>query len=203
MSGEGRGGGGGVRRGVSAAGWRLGRIFRAPDIAAKAYLRSARSAHKARCANRSARGRRFEFPIRPLDVGFIDDDDGLAVERRADRFECRRIEQIRRRIVRRAQIHQFDIRSLSGQQPFGVESPAPRAIERGPDDLGALNARHHLVHAEGRRALQNGVDARTQIDAREWIDGFIAAVRCEHARQRHTAVPIVRSAPGAGVRGND
>jgi hypothetical protein len=39
-------------------------IVRAPDIAAKAYLRSARSAHKARCANRSARERRFEFPIR-------------------------------------------------------------------------------------------------------------------------------------------
>jgi hypothetical protein len=40
------------------------RIFWAPDIAAKAYLRSARSAHKSRCANRSAWERQSEFPIR-------------------------------------------------------------------------------------------------------------------------------------------
>jgi hypothetical protein len=34
------------------------------DIAAKVCARSARSGHQARCANRSVRERRFEFPIR-------------------------------------------------------------------------------------------------------------------------------------------
>ena len=67
---------------------------------------------------------------RPLDVGLVDHDDGLAVERRADRSSAAVVEQIAGRIVRRAQVHELDVRLPGRQQPLGIERPAALAVER-------------------------------------------------------------------------
>ena len=131
---------------------------------------------------------------RPFDVGLVDHDDGLAVERRAHRLQ--RVEL--RASCRSDCWASTDTRSSrSGCQApsslLRIETPAARALERDLEHARALDVRRHLVHAEGRRALQDRIRAGAQIDPRQQIDGLVAP-----ARRRAAARPALRTGrPGA------
>jgi hypothetical protein len=60
-----------------------------------------------------------------------------------------------------------------------------RTLQRHVDDARALNARGDLVHAEGRRALHDRVDAGAQEYPRQHVDRLVAAARCEQIRGSH------------------
>src|SRR5258708_27953957 len=99
-------------------------------------------------------------------------------------------------------MHEVAVRQPGGQKALGIDGPASRRVEWNLDDPGALDPRRDLVHAEGGRALQNRIGAGTQIDARQEIDVFIAAVRLEHARGRYAvdSAQALDEGPRLGVR---
>ena len=132
---------------------------------------------------------------RPLDVGLVDHDDGLAVERPAQILQGGGIEQIRGRIVRRAQIHELDVRPPGRQQPLGIERPALLALEGHLDDVGALNARGNLVHAEARACIAEWRRCR-RAGKCATTDRWLRRCRASRARsppERRRARPAARS----------
>src|ERR1700733_8871556 len=120
---------------------------------------------------------------RPLDVGLINDHDGLAVECRANVLERGLADEIGGWIVRRAQVHQFDRGAPRCDHAFRIDSPVLAALEGQLDYLGALNAGRNLVHAEGGPALQDRIAAGTQVNTGQNVDGFVSAARREHLRR--------------------
>ena len=66
-----------------------------------------------------------------------------------------------------------------------ASSASLAALQGQLDHLGALDARRNLVHAEGGAALQNRIAAGAQINARQEIDGFVAAAGREHLLGRN------------------
>src|ERR1700691_2577855 len=68
-----------------------------------------------------------------------------------------------------------------GQELLRIETPAARALKWNLDHARPLNVRGRLVHPEGRYALQYRIRSGAQIDARQQIDGLVAAVGREHA----------------------
>src|SRR6185437_12930461 len=55
------------------------------------------------------------------------------------------------------------VRLEEREHALGVEGETACGVERNFDHFGALDARGNAVHAEGRRALQDGIDAGAQV----------------------------------------
>ena len=91
---------------------------------------------------------------RPLDVGLVDHDDGLAVERSAEISRARAASS--RLPVGLFGEHRYTSLTLGCQAASSRSGSRaqPRSRSSGHlDHLGALNARGNLVHAEGRACI--------------------------------------------------
>ena len=143
--------------------------LRLRPAARRSARRRARTPSTACAASRGSEARRAVRPgwrvPRPLDVGLVDHDQGAC--RRA-RGRCARsgsgVEQVAGRIVGRAEEHELD-RWVARRRAAGPDRGAKPARARSGTSThaGALDARRDLVHAEGRRAVQD----RSRVPARQ------------------------------------
>ena len=138
----------------------------------------------------------------PFDVGLIDHDDGLAVERGAHRLDRLEVECSCRWDCWASTGTRASWRAPGGRAARSGSRPSrARAPSGTSTTLGALDVRGHPVHAEGRRALQDRILSGAQINARQQVDGLVAAAahqqRCRPARR--TARPGARPAPAAAA----
>ena len=119
---------------------------------------------------------------------------------------CRGRDRVAGRIVRRAHEHQLDVPACSAASEASiVERIAPFAPQRHLEHAGALDACAHGVHAEGRRADEDAVDAGAAEGAHQQVDGLVAAAarqRRTRARRR-TAARAARPARAAGAPDSD
>ena len=138
------------------------------------------------CQRRKARQPGGEAgAARPFDVRLVDHDDGFAVEGAHDRLERAESSRFPVGLFGEHRYTIFTSRPPGGQQPLRIHTPAVRALERDLDHARPLDARGHLIHAEGRYALQYRIGAGAQVDARQQIDGFVAPMGREQATRRH------------------
>ena len=122
---------------------------------------------------------------RPLDVGFVDHHDRLALERAAHALHGVERKRVAGWIVGRAQVHQLDVGPPGVEQPLRIELPATVTVQGNVHDARTLDMRRHLVHAERGRALQDRVLARAQENARQEVDGLVAPAGDQERGRRH------------------